>query len=55
VGKHLTHLGTSRPFGIEQARAIRDSGVVPVHAQASLWMHHMPPSAFRAEGAAPSS
>ena len=55
VGRHLTHLGTSRPFGVEQAEMIRDSGVVPALAQDRLWMHRRPPSAFRARGAAPSS
>ena len=55
VGKHLTHLGTSRPFGVEQAEVIRDFGVVPALAQDRLWMHRLPPSAFRASGAAPTS
>jgi uncharacterized protein (TIGR02996 family) len=55
LGKHLTHLGTSRPFGVEQAQVIRGFGVVPVHAQDRLWMHRQPPSAFRDGGAAPTS
>ena len=55
LGKHLTHLGTSRPFGVEQAQVIRHFGVVPVHAQPRLWMHSQPPSVFRARVAALSS
>ena len=55
VGKHLTHLGTSRPFGFEQTQVIRNFGVVPVHAQDRLWMHRQPPSVFRARIAAFSS
>lgn len=55
LGRHLTHLGTSRPFGVEQTQAIRRFGVEPVHAQDRLWMHRLPPVAFRAGGAAPSS
>ena len=55
VGRHLTHLGTSRPFGVEQSWVIRHFGVVPVLAQDRLWMHRQPPSAFQARGAATSS
>ena len=55
VGRHLTHLGTSRPFGDGQAQVIRSFGVVPVHAQDRLWMHRQPPAVFRARGAAPPS
>ena len=56
VGKHLTHLGTSRPFGVEQTQVIRNFGVVPVLAQDRLWMHRQPPSVFRTRIAAlPSS
>jgi uncharacterized protein (TIGR02996 family) len=55
LGRHLTHLGTSRPFGIARTALIRGFGVEPVHAQDRLWMHRLPPAAFRARGAAPSS
>jgi uncharacterized protein (TIGR02996 family) len=47
LGRHLTHLGTSRPFGVEQTQVIRNFGVVPVLAQDRLWMHRQPPSVFR--------
>jgi len=55
LGRYLTHLGTSRPFGVARTGVIRGCGVEPVHAQDRLWMHRLPPGAFRAGGAAPSS
>ena len=55
LGKHLTHLGTSRPFGGGQIQVLRNFGVLPVHAQDRLWMHRQPPSAFRARIALPTS
>lgn len=55
VGRHLTHLGTSRPFGIGQARLVRALGVEPIDVQDRLWMHRLPPTAFRDRLAAPSS
>ena len=55
LGRHLTHLGTSRPFGVARTGVIRRCGVEPVHAQDRLWMHRLPPVAFRARGAAPPS
>ena len=55
VGRHLTHLGTSRPFGTHQNQLVRDLGVEPVDVQDRLWMHRLPPTAFRARRAAPTS
>jgi uncharacterized protein (TIGR02996 family) len=55
LGRHLTHLGTSRPFGVARTEVIRRFGIEPIHAQDRLWMHRLPPVAFRAGGAAPPS
>ena len=55
LGRHLTRLGTSRPFGVAQTGLIRGFCVEPVHAQDRLWMHRLPPVTFRAGGAAPPS
>jgi uncharacterized protein (TIGR02996 family) len=45
--RHLSHLGTSRPFLAEQTRLIRRLGIEPAHAEIPLWMHRLPPAAFR--------
>ena len=55
VGRHLTHLGTSRPFGSGQLQLVRGLGVEPVVVQDRLWMHRLTPTAFRASRTAPSS
>ena len=52
VGRHLTHVGSSRPFGVAQNEAIRGFGVEPVVAEDRLWMHRLPPASFRATRAA---
>jgi uncharacterized protein (TIGR02996 family) len=54
--RHLSHLGTSRLFLAGQTQSIRDLGIEPVHAESPLWMHHLPPAAFRgrSSGAPPS-
>jgi uncharacterized protein (TIGR02996 family) len=54
--RRLTHLGTSRPFLAEQTQLIRHLGTEPVHVESALWMHRLPPMAFRARssGASPS-
>jgi hypothetical protein len=55
VCRHLTHLGTSRPFLAEQTRLIRHLGVEPVHVESALWMHRLPPAAFRGRSPGASS
>jgi uncharacterized protein (TIGR02996 family) len=46
--RHLTHLGSSRPFVVEMACLIRGFGIEPIHAEERLWMHRLPPAVFRA-------
>lgn len=53
LGRRLTHLGTSRPFGVEQTQVIRNLGVEPVLAQERLWMHRRPPPVFQARSVTP--
>jgi hypothetical protein len=55
LGRHLTHLGSSRPFAVDQARVIRDFGIEPIHAQDQLWMHRQPPTIFQSRAALSSS
>ena len=55
LGRHLTHLGSSRPFGVGQSEVIRSFGVESVHASDRLWMHRLPSVVFRARSATPSS
>lgn len=55
LGRHLTHLGTSRPFGVGQTQVIRSACVESVLVQDRLWMHRRPPTVFQGRCAAPCS
>jgi hypothetical protein len=49
--RHLTHLGSSRPFVVEKACLIRGFGIEPIHGEDRLWMHRLPPRVFQAKSA----
>jgi uncharacterized protein (TIGR02996 family) len=46
AGRHLSHLGSSAPFGTRQARLLARLGVEPGHAPHPLWMHSFAPACF---------
>jgi uncharacterized protein (TIGR02996 family) len=52
AGRCLTHLASNPAWSSEQAALIRELGVAPAHAKHELWMHDLPPAAFKARGQA---
>jgi uncharacterized protein (TIGR02996 family) len=46
VGRHLSHLASSFPFGEAQVQVLREHGVEPVHARQWTWTHEVSPTFF---------